>query len=341
MIGISRGRWAVGCRIFVSCCAAAATLLLAGSCGSGGAGSSANSPSPCFAITGDPSCRTLTVGGTPRAYLIHVPANFQANSSGLVVVLHGSGGSGAQIAGYSQMSQKADQAGFAVAYPYALIASPQAGSEWHNYFDAGIWASPPPDDVAFLRQLVATIQAEIHPDPKKIYFAGFSNGALMAYRIGIEMPDVVAAVGIVEGSLFGFGGNLQGVPAAAAPVSVLIFHGDNDTVIPYCSGPGLASQEITFNYWTQTSSNSCTTSNSAAPLCDAQGNISSLNEKDATGCRGGVEVKFYRLIGGQHAWYTVPMNVAGQAPYNPAFDSTTGIAMNDILWNFFATHAKP
>ena len=327
-------------RTFISCCVTA-TLLLAGSCGGSGAGNPANQPAACLAVTGDPSCQTLTSGGAPRAFLLHVPANFQANSSGLVVVLHGSTGSGAQIASYSQMSQKADQSAFAVAYPYALVASPQAGSEWNNYFDAGIWASPAPDDVAFLRQLVGTLQAQIHPNPKKIYFAGFSNGGLMAYRVGIEMPDVVAAVGIVEGSLFGFGGNTQGVPAAAAPVSVVILHGDNDGTIPYCGSSGLATQETTFNYWSQTPANSCSTLDSAAPLCDAQGNITPLGEKEAAGCHSGAEVRFYKLIGGQHAWNSGPMNVAAQVPYNPAFDSTTGFTTNDILWNFFSAHPKP
>jgi poly(3-hydroxybutyrate) depolymerase len=54
-----------------------------------------------------------------------------------------------------------------------------------------------------------------------------------------------------------------------------------------------------------------------------------------------VEVRFYRLTGGTHEWYLTPMNVAGQIPYNPDFDSTTGITTNDILWSFFAAHPKP
>jgi hypothetical protein len=35
------------------------------------------------------------------------------------------------------------------------------------------------------------------------------------------------------------------------------------------------------------------------------------------------------------------MNVSGQIPYNPDFNSTTGVMEMDVLLNFFATHPKP
>jgi hypothetical protein len=57
-------------------------------------------------------------------------------------------------------------------------------------------------------------------------------------------------------------------------------------------------------------------------------------------CSGNTEVKFYKLIGGVHVWYTSPMNVSGQAPFNPNFDSNTGITTADIVWNFLASHPK-
>jgi poly(3-hydroxybutyrate) depolymerase len=163
----------------------------------------------------------------------------------------------------------------------------------------------------------------------------------MAHRVGIQLSNLVAAIGVVEGSLYGFSGNVAGVPPAEAPVSVLILHGDQDTVIPLCATTGVASQEQTFNYWVGPSANNCTIFDTTAPLCDAQGNITSVSEKDATGCLGNVEVKYYKLEGGAHVWYNTPMNVPGQIPYNPAFNATTGVTTNDILWNYFASHSKP
>lgn len=316
-------------------------FLLLCSCGSQNGGqTTSNVLTQCTGATNNAECRAVTVNGVSRYYLLYVPANFQANLSGLVVALHGSGGTGADMEQGTGMNTKANEAGFAVAYPYGLVAPGVGITEWHNYFDDSIWASNPPDDVSFMRALVSAVEAEVHPDPRRIYFTGISNGGLFAHKVGIEMSDVVAAVGIVEGTLYGFNGNVQGIPPAKASVSVLIFHGDADNVIPYCAQQGVASQEITFNYWTQTPANQCSTLDSSMPLCSG-GSLSTLNEKDGAGCSGGAEVRFYRLLGGVHEWYEVPMNIAGQVPYNPNLNSSTGVTTDDILWNFFAAHPKP
>jgi polyhydroxybutyrate depolymerase len=324
----------------------AATLLasflwLLVSCGGGGASGGGTTFNACGETGTDPECHTLASGGRTRAYLLHVPSNFQPGTGALVLVLHGLGQTGLEMEQLSGANAMADQEGFAIAYPYALIAQPANIAEWNNFFDEADFGNNPPDDVGFLSQLVSTLETQIHPDPKKIYFAGVSDGALMSYRVGIERSNMVAAVGTVIGTLYGFGGNLQSVPPAIGPVSVLILHGDQDTVVPYCGVTGWASQDQTFDYWTGPSANNCSSVDTTAPLCDAQGNVTAVFEKDATGCRGKSEVRFYRLEGGTHSWYTNPMNVSGQIPYNPDFNATTGITEMDILWKFFASHPKP
>ena len=102
------------------------------------------------ACGGDPECQTLTSIQPARAYLLHVPASFRPDASGLVIALHGSGESGTTFRSRTQLSEKADQAGFAVAYPYALL-SPGAGiSVWNELFNNSFGGNPP-DDVGFLK----------------------------------------------------------------------------------------------------------------------------------------------------------------------------------------------
>ena len=291
----------------------------------------------------DANCHSLTVNGVVRTYLLHVPANFQPNSSALVIALAGGGNNAADTETGTQLDAKSDQVGFAVAYPDELIDSSQGGTNWAFFFDDFT------DDIGFLRQLITTLQASVHPDPKKIYVTGGSSGAAMSHRVGVQLSDLVAAIGVVEGSLDAVSaGDTQThvVPPAMAPVSVLIFHGDQDAKVPYCGGvqtggATVASQDQAFNYWVGSMANNCSTIDTAAPLCDASGGISQVVEKDGTGCKSNVEVKFYRLIGGAHQWYLTPMNVAGQIPYNPYLNSISGTTTNDILWNFFAAHPKP
>jgi polyhydroxybutyrate depolymerase len=245
----------------------------------------------------------------------------------------------------TQLSSKADEAGFAVAYPTALLSN-QGHTLWSVFYNDFAFNGTPPDDVGFLRDLINTLQANLHPDPKKIYVTGFSVGGYMTHRVGVQLSDLVAAIGVVEGTLSAIApGDPRTVPAATAPVSVIIFHGDQDSAIPYCGNSSptstATSQEQTFNYWTSSLADNCSSFDTTAPLCDANGNITSVVEKDATQCKSNAEVKFYKLMGGTHTWPNSAMNIVGQVPYNPRFNSSTGVDTDNILWNFFVTHPKP
>jgi len=276
----------------------------------------------------------LIISGVTRNYLLHVPSNFQKNTGALVIVLHGSGSNGLGMETRTGFSTLADQAGFAVAYPDGLLQASTGQTDWAYFFNDFT------DDVGFFRQFINALQASVGPDPRRIYVTGHSAGGFMSHRLGVQLSDLIAAIGVVEGAISSNGDPLT-VPSAVGPVSVLILHGDQDKTVLYCGSRVDASQEQSFNYWTETSADSCSSLDTLLPLCDAQGNISAVVEKDATSCSGNTEVKFYKLIGGEHTWNTGPMNVPGQTPFNPAFDSNTGITTRDILWNFFATHPKP
>jgi len=303
--------------------------------------SDSNAPpaSNCGETQPDPECHTIAVGGVTREYLLHVPASFSTSTGSLVIALHGVGDLGSDLRAETGLSAKADAAGFAIAYPNALLAPLSGFPEWNVYF-AGYFGPNPPDDVAFLRKLIATLQQRLHADPKRIYVTGLSNGALMAHRVGVEMGDVVAAVAVVSGTLATSTATTL-VPDVTQSVSVLMIHGDQDDNVPCCPFRAAASQDDSFDYWVSSRANACVNVSTTERICSGPETPSPLPEKHATGCRNGVEVRFYKLLGGMHHWYKVPMNVAGQAPYNPFFDGTTGVTTTDIVWNFFAAHPKP
>jgi polyhydroxybutyrate depolymerase len=275
----------------------------------------------------------LTSNGVARTYRLHVPTTFQRNASALVIVLHGSGGNGLGMEVGTGFSALADQVGFAVVYPDGLLESLGGQTNWAYFSNDFV------DDVAFMRQLITALKSSIQFDPRRVYVTGLSSGALMAHRIGVQLPELVAAIGVIEGAL-SFDGPAAGtpVPAAIAPVSVLILHGDQDVTLPMCGTPTIASQDYTFNYWS--GSMACSRIDPTDPLCDNLGHITAVTEKVASGCNASAEVRFYKLIGGTHTWNTVPMNVSGQAPFNPGFNAATGISTREILWNFFASHPK-
>lgn len=289
--------------------------------------------------TGITTSASIDVNGVDRTYILYVPANFQPGTSGLVIVMHGMTGHAAGMDSWTQMDDKADQAGFAIAYPQSMVD--YFGNTQWNYFYYPYWTGPAPDDTGFLRQLIDTLQETIHPDPNRVYLTGHSAGAFMSYRAAIELSSRVAAMASVSGTVYGTPFTDQRVaPPAGGPVSVLILHGDADTAVPYCGiSPNFryASQDQTFNYWAAT--NGCAALDTTAPLCN-YGVPSAVTEKGATNCLSNTEVRIYKLIGGVHTWYTQPMDDPSQVPYNRDLNSTVGVTTNDLIWNFFAAHPK-
>jgi poly(3-hydroxybutyrate) depolymerase len=65
----------------------------------------------------------------------------------------------------------------------------------------GLQLSDFTDDVGFFRRHIAALQSSVEPDPKKIYVTGLSSGALMSHRLGVQLSDLVAGIGVVEGAL--------------------------------------------------------------------------------------------------------------------------------------------
>jgi len=289
--------------------------------------------------TGIGTSASIQVSGVERSYVLYVPANFQPGNSGLVVVMHGMTGHAVGMDGWTQMDDKADQAGFAVAYPQSTVD--YFGNTQWNYFFYPYWAGGPPDDTGFLRQLIDTLQATVQPDPNRIYLTGHSAGAFMSYRAAIELSSRVAAIASVSGTVYGTPFTDQRVaPPAGGAVSVLILHGDADGAVPYCgvsSNFRYASQDQTFDYWV--ANNGCANVDTAEPLCNS-GIPTAVTVKRATNCLANTEVTIYKLIGGVHTWYTQPMDDPTLVPFNPNFSVTTGVTTDDLIWNFFATHPK-
>jgi polyhydroxybutyrate depolymerase len=283
---------------------------------------------------------TILVQGITRTYVLHVPTTFQIGSGALVVALPGRTQTGLFFQAFTKLNVKADQEGFAVAYADGLFQPASGAVNWAYYRNDYV------DDVAFLRELIIALQARLHVSSGQVFITGFSSGGFMAYRAAIELSEMVAAVGVVGGRLFREeGGVPANVPAARGPVSVVMLQGEFDT--PYCGGFEVsplgraynASQDETFDYWAGINGDSCSTFDTAEPLC-RDGQQTAITSKSATNCRGNTQVTFYKLIGGDHNWYANQMNIPGQVPFNPGLTAATGVTTNDIIWSFFKAHSR-
>ncbi|MGA7458703.1 MAG: PHB depolymerase family esterase [Candidatus Korobacteraceae bacterium] len=260
---------------------------------------------------------TIDVNGRSREYILHVPPSYNGKvAAPLVIVLHGAVQGAANAQQMSGMSSLADQQNFIAVYPNGtgrLVT-------WNAGNCCGYAQRENVDDIAFLRALVAKLQKNYSIDARRIYVAGISNGAMMSYRAACEMSDVVAAVAPVEGA--------QNVPCKpSAPVSLIVFHGTADRLVPYNGGStpfqigphrNDASVADTVGFWVK--ENGCAPAAKREESKDVKIDIYS-------GCKDGTGVALYTIQGGHHLWPGTPI-------------SHVDLSATDVMWKFFAQHPK-
>src|SRR4051812_43908742 len=138
--------------------------------------------------------RTVEVGGQARPYLLHVPPAHDARRpTPVVLALHPFATNGPMMARISGLSGTADRDGFLVAYPNGTGTGPML--RWN----VGRPAGGGPDDVGYLAGVLDDVASITNVDRKRVYATGFSNGAMMCYRLASELSDRIAAVAPVAG----------------------------------------------------------------------------------------------------------------------------------------------
>lgn len=171
-----------------------------------------------------------------RHYLKAVPTQPAARKRPLVIVLHGSGASAAQVLGKAFPPSPLSLWLEIAEREQVLIVAPDGTKRrgelaWNDGF-AAIASNPTSDDVGFVNAIIDRAIAEDGVDPERIYVIGVSKGGMMAYRLAAELAPRLAAFSAV----------LAGMPVQAAypmpsiPLSTLIVAGTADPFIPYSGG---------------------------------------------------------------------------------------------------------
>jgi len=137
-----------------------------------------------------------------RRALIYAPARLPPHSVPVVLVFPGYSASAEAIAFYNthtRFEALADRDGFVVVYGNGLPNPPtprEHASVPRGGFLSGCMAPHTSEgvDVAYVRQLLDRLAAEIPVDRARIYATGISAGGGMAFQLAIEASDLVAAI---------------------------------------------------------------------------------------------------------------------------------------------------
>lgn len=250
--------------------------------------------------------QSVVLRNLQRWYKIIIPPGYHPESpTALVINLHGLGSNIEQQEFFSDMSLKANEAGFIVVYPLA---------------GAGIWNIEAGDigaiDVDFIRQIIIDITADVNIDRTRIYATGFSNGGGMAHRLACDLSDQIAAIAPVAGAY-----NHVEPCDPTRPVPIIAFHGTADRVVP------IQERVHDIPQWSAdwARRNGC----DPAPIETHPQEMVEIHT--FTNCENNATVQVYYLEGVGHTWPGAQMgDLLGP--------NTQGTIATDLIWDFFRTH---
>ena len=303
-------------------------LLLVAILACGGTGST-QTPPPASQIVeslppGD-TTHTLTYGGEERSYVLHIPPGYDASRPvTLVLAFHGITLDANEMIRISGFNVQSDASGFIVVYPNASGGQ----KSWNGGHCCGEAAVNDVDDVGFVRALTEELFTFLNIDPNRIYATGFSNGAIMVYRLACELSDLIAAIGPVSATQA-----LEDMEACqpARPVPVIHFHGTDDDPNPYNGGvtPGgvkFISVADAIQFWVEFD---------GCPGEPQRAESGSIIHERYDPCQSGSSVELYTIVGGKHAW------PGGEVVNLRMGEPNMEISATTLMWEFFIAHPMP
>jgi len=266
-----------------------------------------------------------------RSFVLHKPPGYDGSRpTPLVIVLHGGLGNAKMAMKMTGMSAKADKEDFLVAYPQGTGMLQNRLLTWNAGRCCGYAMDHKVDDVGFIRQLIAHLRDELNIDSKKIFMAGMSNGAMMAYRLACELSEIIAAIAPVAGSL-----DVEHCHPSD-PVSVIAFHGLKDQRVRFEGGEPLRQADwhqredlsvaIAMSFWIR--------HNDCRPDPDIE-ETETIRREIYSGGKNNTEIVLYALREQGHAW------PGGEKIRAEGDDPSREISATDLMWEFFVNHPKP
>ena len=285
--------------------------------------------------------REFLFDGLQRTYKIHIPPSLPENSTpALIFVLHGGGGTGdgmersLTLGGFNTLS---DENNFIVVYPNGIE---------RNWNDGRKNTSDPAhqqniDDVGFFNALIENLTNEFNIDPNRIYLTGISNGAMMSYRLALELPEKIAAIAPVAGAI-----PIDILPEEplSIPLSVCVISGTSDPLVPWEGGivgtkrnprGVVISVPDSVNYWVI--NNNCNNIPETILLPDASPTDGTrVYYNRYSNGENNTEVVLYEIKDGGHTWpdgyQYLPNILVGR--------TCRDINANEVIWDFFKNHPK-
>lgn len=286
-------------------------------------------------------------------YYLYIPDQYSKTGKPLplLVLLHGCAQQACDVMETSKMNWVANQEGFMVLYPDPDLANPLNGWDWWSDCNL-VRKGGEPEMIA---ELVRMIGKKYNVDSDRIFAAGISAGGAMSVVLAVTYPDIFSGIGICAGlpyraacgmtatdAMEAMGGPRTPVletareayalmrKKAAKPVPVIIFHGEEDSMVSCLNADNTAAQWRLINGLIET------------------GQVRQLSEPDETGYHApgklgvtrwvyeddgsSARIEKWMIAGMDHEW---PGGMRRKAYSNPQ-----GPPASAVMWRFFSEQTK-
>lgn len=308
----------------------------------------------------------VTVDGVDRAFKVRLPRGYDTQQHyPVVILLHGTNQDPDDIERLTRFDELADKDGVIVVYPAALHGRWNVGVRPQQRPRMGPgprrrWGYPgggypgggggypggqrpnrepdqqhrmgPPEDVAFINQMLDQIGSKFSADSSRIYAVGLSAGGMMSLRLGCAISDRIAAVAAVGAAM-----PKTMVCVPSRPVPAVMVNGTSDPVVPYGGGTEhnlnlqTLSVEDSAKAWAKI--NHCAEKPEHSKLpAHGKGGMETKVETYG-GCQQNAQVVLYSVKGAGNTWPGGEQYEAEKAVGKTSSD----LDANQVIWSFLVT----
>jgi len=254
-----------------------------------------------------------------REYIYYHASSAPPNCP-LVLVCHGYSGTAQGIMDYSEFNALAEEFGFAVCYPQGTLDGSNT-----TFFNVGydFQNNQTVDDVAFVEELIDSLQAMHSLSEQDVFCTGMSNGGDFSYMLACQASETFKAIAPVAGMI------MQDIMDDCNPineVSILEIHGTQDNVTYWQGDPNnidgwgaYPSIPNTIDFFTNMFGLTALSSAVFPDIDPTDGSTVSSDKYTQLGSC--TEVWLYTVNGGGHDW--------------PGSDGNMDISASREAWLFF------
>jgi len=285
-------------------------------------------------------------GGIYRNYRIYIPIAYSDDTPApLLFNLHGYTSDAFGQSLYANFNNIADTAGFITVIPNGTI-DVYGNRYWNCFVAPGTGVN----DVAFLSDLIDSLNLAYNIDLNRVYSTGMSNGGFMSHALACELSNRIAAIASVTGSIdedrIAYCDPMHTTP-------VMQIHGTADATVPYDGDFGFMPVDSVVAYWVN--QNNCF----GEPAFTAVPNIVTTDLCTAehyvySSCNNDINIELFKIIGGGHTWPGTALTFLGVTNLDInacreiwrflsqyRLDELTGVETNPLIKNDINVYPNP